>query len=73
MLKEQNEMLENRIKHLENDIEKLTVQKKFGIHSINHSDYLVKVHTGLPSYALFSWIFNEVKDVAVNMKYYKGE
>lgn len=73
MLKEQNEMLEDRIKHLENDIEKLTVQKKFGIHSINHSDYLVKVHTGLPSYALFSWIFNEVKDVAVNMKYYKGE
>ena len=73
LLKERIEMLENTNKHLESEIDRLTTEKTFGIHSIKHSDYLIKVHTGLPTYALFSWIFNEVKGVAGNMKYYKGE
>jgi hypothetical protein len=54
-------------------VEELEQGKRFGIHSIQHSDHLVKVHTGLPSYSLFYWIFNEVKEPARNMKYYKGD
>ena len=54
-------------------IRQLKQGNSFGYHRIKDSDYQIKVHTGLPSAALFTWIFNEVKDVASNMKYYKGE
>ncbi|XP_022111667.1 uncharacterized protein LOC110990892 [Acanthaster planci] len=40
---------------------------------ICHSDELVKVYTGLPNYALFQWLFEEVKHHASNMQYYKGK
>ena len=51
----------------------LTSKPNFGINSIKKSDELVKVYTGLPTYALFNWLFEEVKEPAKNMNYYRGE
>lgn len=63
----------SQIEEYEKEIQELKQLNTFGIHSIKRSDHLVKVYTGLTSYALFSWLFDEVKEVASNMKYYKGE
>lgn len=44
----------------------------FSISDVSASDNLIKMYTGLPSYALFQWVLNEVKPHAINMKYYRG-
>ena len=54
-------------------IEELSSAVNFGIRTIKHSDSLIKTYTGLPSFALFNWLFNEVQGPATNMKYYRGE
>ena len=67
--KETHELIVERDKA----IEEMNSRPSFGIHSIKHSDDLVKVYTGLPTYALFSWLFEEVKEPAKNMNYFRGE
>ena len=54
-------------------INELTSKPNFGINSIKHRDELVKVNTGLPPHALFSWLFEEVKEPAKNINYFTGE
>ena len=49
------------------------IKAQFGIYSIKNSDELVKVYTGLPTYALFSWLFEDVKEPAQNMNYFKSK
>ena len=45
---------------------------KYSIDKIKDSDTLLKLHTGLDSYALFDWTFNHVKDKVGFIQYYKG-
>ena len=44
----------------------------FSIEKIAHSNTLIKLHTGLPSYEHFEWLYNEVREQAANMHYYRG-
>ncbi|XP_038059230.1 uncharacterized protein LOC119730420 [Patiria miniata] len=45
---------------------------KVSIESIKHSDELIQLHTGLPSYQYFKWIYKEVDKASENMKYWHG-
>ena len=72
-LKLEIESKNQEILELKRKIFDLEKSSTFGINSIKHSDNLIKIHTGLPSYALFCWILDEVRPAASNMQYYKGE
>ena len=49
-----------------------TKDKKFTINDISNSDQLIKFYTGIPSFALFQWLINQIKLHATNMKYFRG-
>ena len=72
-LKQEIEQTNQEISEANSKILELKKTSTFGIHSIKHSDYLIKIHTGLPTYALCCWILDEVHAAASNMQYYKGE
>ncbi|XP_028514597.1 uncharacterized protein LOC110238116 [Exaiptasia diaphana] len=65
--------LKSVIHEKDKQIDELKSKHNFGVHSIKNSDDMVKVYTGLSSYSLFSWLFDEVKEPAKNMTYYRGE
>ena len=46
LLKEENSALRAQILNLEKKVGRLTFERSFGIHSIKHSDYQIKVYTG---------------------------
>ena len=35
---------------------------KYSVNRLKDSDSLIKLHTGLDSYALFEWTYDQVKD-----------
>ncbi len=43
------------------------------INVISESDVLIKLYTGIPSYDLLKWLFNEVAPHAQNLHYFKGK
>ena len=61
---------ESKVAQLEKDL--AASSKKMKLADIADSDDLIKLYTGLPSYALFNWLFTEVSPHAQNMHYYKG-
>ena len=77
-LDNQRNDLRNKLCKAKVEVEKLKLEtqaetKHLSISDICHSDELIKLYTGLPSYALFHWIFEEVKPHASNMHYFKGK
>ena len=44
---------------------------KLTIDDIKDSDELIQLHTGLPSYKCFKWIYTEVEPVLDNMQYWR--
>lgn len=63
--------LQQQVSKLTKENNSKTVQK-LSVDVIKSSDALVTLHTGLPSFSLFQWVFNEVCDAATSMKYWKG-
>ena len=55
------------------ELETASTKYKMTISDIAQSDDLVKLYTGLPSYALFQWLFAEVSPHAQNLHYYRGK
>jgi len=47
--------------------------KKFTINEIFNSDHLIKFYTGIPTYAIFQWLIDQIKLHAANMKYFRGK
>ena len=47
--------------------------KKFTINKISNSDQLIKFYTGIPTFALFQWLVDQIKSHATNMKYFRGK
>ncbi|XP_022797549.1 uncharacterized protein LOC111335817 [Stylophora pistillata] len=58
------------IKEKDQQIEELKSRIIFGIDPIKGRDDQAKIFTGLPSYSLFKWAFDEVKEAANTMNYY---
>ena len=76
-LEEENLTLQNKVKELEMALEELKntttrASATYDINKISHSDDLILLHTGLKSYALFTWIFNLVKPKLPHIQYYRG-
>ncbi len=58
------------IKQLE---ESLKQQKRFSVRQIAHSDELIKMYTGIPSYEIFQWLTDQVRPHAQKLQYYRGK
>ena len=58
----------HRISDLENQLEMPYVT----IERVKESDHLVSLHTGLPTYNHFKWVYDEVSPAAETMQYWKG-
>ena len=43
------------------------------INQIKKSDDLTKLHTGLPSYSIFDWVYSEIKENALNLQYWSNK
>lgn len=59
-------------KNLHTQDSALKLAKRFGIHHIQHSDRMIKLHTGLPSYAVFEWLLEQISDTANNLTSYRS-
>ena len=70
-LREENCQLRKSLHEAKEVIENNKMDK-YSIDKIKDSDTLLKLHTGLDSYALFDWTFNHVKDKVGFIQYYKG-
>ena len=75
---EENERLQKENQALKKSLDEATQvieQEKVAKYSVNRlkdSDSLIKLHTGLDSYALFEWTYDQVKDKVDYLQYYKG-
>ena len=45
---------------------------KYSVGTLKDCDHLIKLHTGLDSYALFEWTYDQVKHKLDYLQYYKG-
>ena len=45
---------------------------KYSVDRLKDCDPLIKLHTGLDSYALFEWTYDQVKHKLDYLQYYKG-
>ena len=71
ILKRERDMLLETVISLKN--EKLLPPKNaLSYEMLANRDHLVKVYTGLPSYACFTWLFSQVETKAQSMQYYSG-
>lgn len=61
------EMTERMLPH-----EKQSFPVLSDISAIKHSDELMRLHTGLENYAIFKWMFNEVRSKLPSIHYFKG-
>ena len=48
-------------------------KEKWGVHKIKDNDSLTKFYTSLPTFAMFLWLFDYVKDKCERMTYWTGE
>ena len=72
------EKLQNSLQAAKENVKKLEKElaassKKMTISDISGSDALIKLYTGIPSYAIFQWLFSEVALHAENLHYFKGK
>lgn len=64
--------------HERDDFERMLSHEKqsfpvlYDISAIKHSDELMHLHTGLENYAIFQWMFNEVRSKPPSIHYFKG-
>ena len=47
--------------------------RRFGVHMLEKNESLVKIYTGLPSMALFNYVFDKVSPNLSRLNYYRGE
>ena len=45
---------------------------KYSVDKLKECDNLIKLHTGLDSYAMFEWTYDQVKHKLDYIQYYKG-
>ena len=75
MLQQKNDKLnkmEQQLTNLEEALKSATdnlSQPLISVEKIKHSDSLIQLHTGLPTYQHFKWIFNQVETAANRMRY----
>ena len=72
------EDLQSRLNHANSELEELekrgiASKHAFTLNDISHSDELIKLYTGIPSYPLFQWLFAEVKPHAETLQYWSGK
>lgn len=72
-LRGQLEQVSSQLKdHLKEKGQQVKSKSKMTLADITHSDTLIKLYTGLPSYAVLQWLLCELETRMQNLHYYKG-
>ncbi|XP_049442238.1 uncharacterized protein LOC125894701 [Epinephelus fuscoguttatus] len=70
--------IQEELLHERDDFERMLSHEKqsfpvlYDISAIKHSDELMRLHTGIENYAIFQWMFNEVRSKLPSIHYFKG-
>ncbi len=71
-LKSDNEQLQKALAEANQEILESRKNAFCSVDKIKHSDSLMKLYTGVDSYNLFKWIYDQVKEKLAFLQYYKG-
>jgi len=77
-LENERDILKEELEHFKKLVEEHTEgdreikMNNYDIDIIKHSDKLILLHTGLPSFKIFSWMYNLVKPRLPHLQYFKG-
>lgn len=77
-MENENYMLQKELEHFRRMLEEdksgsvTSMDKNYDIRNIKYSDTLVMLHTDLPPYALYEWLYKTVEPKLSQLQYYKG-